>query len=286
MVSHQRGSILCPNCGKLISADESRCPYCGVTRPGSWWKSNLWTRGFRSTDQVIRAIIYANVAMYVVSLLLYPRASSLTFNPLALLSPGNRSLVFLGATGTIPIDRLHRWWTLVSANYLHGGIFHILFNMFAFRQLGALVFQEYGADRMVILYTLGGVIGFLVSYLAGVTLTIGASGAVCGLIGATLYYGKSRGGAYGQAIYRQIGGWAVGIFLFGILMPGINNWAHGGGILAGVVLGFLLGYQERRRESLFHKILAGICVVLTLTILGWAVASSIYYRVTGESLFL
>ena len=101
------------------------------------------------------------------------------------------------------------------------------------------------------------------------------------MIGATLYYGKSRGGTYGQAIYKQIGGWAVAIFLFGLLVPGINNWGHGGGMCAGVGLAFLLGYREKRRESLFHKILAGGCVLLTIVILVWAVASSIYYRILG-----
>jgi len=281
MMKKQRRSILCPSCRKLISADESRCPYCGTASPASWWKNNVLTRGFHDTDQLIRAIIYVNIGMYVISLLLNPRATSFTFNPFSLLSPDNRSLLLLGATGTIPIDRLHRWWTLVSANYLHGGILHIVFNMVAFRQLAPLVLQEYGLYRMFVLYTLGGVIGFGVSYLAGVPLTIGASAAVCSLIGAILYYGKSRGGAYGQAIYRQIGGWAVGLFVFGLLMPGINNWGHGGGIGAGVVLGLLLGYQERRRETLLHRIVAGGCVVLTVLILGWAVASSIFYRVLG-----
>ena len=62
--------------------------------------------------------------------------------------------------------------------------------------------------------TFSGVFGFFVSYLAGVTFTIGASAAVCGLIGAALYFGKSRGGIYGQTIYRQIGGWAIGIFSY------------------------------------------------------------------------
>ncbi|MBW2055906.1 MAG: rhomboid family intramembrane serine protease [Deltaproteobacteria bacterium] len=281
MATRKGGSILCPNCGRLIGSDELRCPHCGLSSPGSWWKNNIWTRGFRNADQVVRAIIYTNVAIYAISVLLYPRAWSLSFNPFSFLSPTGRSLLLLGATGTIPIDRLHRWWTLLSANYIHGGLLHILFNMFALRQLGGLVAQEYGIYRMVVIYTLGGVIGFLVSYLAGVRLTIGASAAVCSLIGAVLYYGKSRGGSYGQTIFRQIGGWAVGIFLFGILMPGIDNWAHGGGILAGVFLGFSLGYHERSRESFSHKILAGICIVLTLAILGWAVLSSIYYRIAG-----
>jgi len=281
MASHQRRSILCPNCRKLISADESRCPYCGIASPGSWWKNNVWTRVFLGTDQLIRTIIYANLGMYAISLLLNPLSSGFSLNPFYSLSPANKSLLLLGATGTIPIDQLHRWWTLVSANYLHGGILHILFNMLAFRQIARLVLQEYGAYRMLILYTLSGVTGFLVSYLAGVRFTIGASAAVCGLIGATLYYGKSRGGVYGQAIFRQIGGWALGLFLFGLLVPAVNNWGHGGGIFAGVILGFLLGYQERVRESLFHKILAGVCVGLTLLILGWAVVSGIYYGVLG-----
>ena len=281
MKSHQRRSILCPNCRKLISTDESRCPYCGIARPGSWWKNSVWTRVFLGTDQLIRTIIYANLGMYVISLLLNPWSTGFSLSPFSFLSPANKSLLLLGATGTIPIDHLHRWWTLVSANYLHGGVLHILFNMVAFRQIAHLVLQEYGTYRMLILYTFSGITGFLVSYLAGVSFTIGASAAVCGLIGATLYYGRSRGGVYGQAIFRQIGGWALGLFLFGLLVPGVNNWGHGGGICAGVILGFLLGYQERARESLFHKILAGACVALTLLILAWAVVSSIYYRSLG-----
>jgi len=278
MTRNQRRSILCPNCRKLISGDEARCPHCGIARPGSWWKNNAWTRFFLSADQLVKAIVFLNLGMYVISLLFYPWSSGFSLNPLSLFSPSNKSLLVLGATGTIPIDRFHRWWSLVTANYLHGGILHILFNMIALRQIAPLVIREYGAHRMVILYTLSGVIGFWISYLAGVAFTIGASAAVCGLIGASLYYGKSRGGIYGQAIYKQIGAWALGLFFFGLLVPGVNNWGHGGGIVAGVILGFLLGYEDRRRERLFHRILAGFCVGLTLLTLCWAVAFTTYYR--------
>jgi rhomboid protease GluP len=281
MTTRQRQSILCPNCRKLISGDESRCPYCGIARPGSWWKNNAWTRFFVSADQIVKAIVFLNLGMYVISLLFYPWSSGFSLNPLSLFSPSNRSLLILGATGTIPIDRFHRWWSLLTANYLHGGILHILFNMIALRQIAPLVIREYGVHRTVILYTLSGVIGFWVSYLGGVAFTIGASAAVCGLIGASLYYGKSRGGIYGQAIYKQIGAWALGLFIFGLLVPGVNNWGHGGGIVAGAILGFLLGYQERRKETFIHRILAGFCISLTLMILGWAIASSIYYRFTA-----
>lgn len=295
MRKHQRNSILCPNCRRLISLDEQRCPYCGEARPGSILKNNIWTRGLKGPEQLIKSVIYLNVGMYIISLLFNPSASSLTMNPLTFLSPGSESLFILGATGTVPIDNfqyilrsigatpialdyLPRWWTLVSANYLHGGILHIFFNMVAFRQLAPLVIQEFGAYRTVIIYTVGGLIGFWISYLAGITLTIGASAAVCALIGASLYYGKSRGGDYGRSIYKQIGGWALGLFVFGLLVPGINNWGHGGGIAAGALLGFLLGYHDRSPERLIHKTLAGICAGLTVCILAWALFTGFYYR--------
>ena len=281
MQGDRRQSLLCQNCNKLISADERICPHCGISRPGARWKNIPITRGLLRSDQLIKTIIYANVGMYLISLLMNPTRMGFSANPFMFLSPSNGALLLLGSTGTIPIDQGHRWWTLVSANYLHAGILHIFFNMFALWQLGPLVLREYGANRLIGLYTLGGIFGFLVSYFAGVRFTLGASAAVCSLIGASLYYGKSRGGAYGQAIYKQIGGWVVGLFLFGFLVPGINNWGHGGGIVGGIILGYLLGYHERTRENLFHKILAVVCICLTILVLVWAILSSVYYRFLG-----
>ncbi len=153
--------------------------------------------------------------------------------------------------------------------------------MVALYQIGPLVLREYGVNRFIILYTLGGVSGFFVSYLARTPLTLGASAAVCSLIGASIYYGKSRGGSYGHAVYRQIGGWAVAILIFGLVVRGVDNWGHGGGIGAGIALGFLLGYQERKRENLLHKTLAAISVVATAAVLLWAILSSFYYRFLG-----
>lgn len=281
MQLNRRQSILCPHCSKLISVAERRCPHCGISRPGARWKNIPITRGLLQSDQLIKTIIYANVGMYLISLLMNPTRMGLSANPFMFLSPSNGALLLLGSTGTIPIDQGHRWWTLVSANYLHGGILHIVFNMIALYQIGPLVLREYGANRLIGLYTLGGIFGFLVSYFAGVRFTLGASAAVCSLIGASLYYGKSRGGAYGQAIYKQISGWVLVLFIFGFLVPGINNWGHGGGVVGGIILGYFLGYHERTRENVFHKSLAGVCVVLTVAVLAWAILSSVYYRFLG-----
>lgn len=273
-----KNSLLCPNCRRLISRDEPACPHCGLSRPGSPWKALLSSARVSGPDQMLHILIGVNIAMYLLSLALNPGATRLAMNPLHFLSPDSQGLLLLGASGTLPIDGLGRWWSLISASYLHGGLLHILFNMMALRQLIPLVVSEYGTPRLVVIYTLGGVAGFLLSYLAGVRFTIGASAAVCALIGTILYYGKSRGGAYGRELFSQVGGWALGIFLFGLLVPGINNWAHGGGMLAGAALGHLLGYQEKQRESFSHRLLAVACALATVMVLLWAVGTSVFFR--------
>jgi rhomboid protease GluP len=271
-------AILCPNCRKLVSSDETRCPYCGQPGPGARWRNNPMTRGFQNPDQLVLALIWANGIMFLISIMMNPGQVGNSWNPLRMLSPDDKILLLLGATGTIPIDRYHRWWSLLSANYLHGGLLHIVFNMMAVRQLAPFVIREFGPYRMFIIYTLGGGIGYLISYLAKIPLTIGASAALCALIGAALFYGKSRGGAYGQAVYRQVSGWVMSLFVFGLIIPGINNWGHGGGILGGIGVAFLLGYNEKMKESLRHKYLAIALLVMTVGTLLWAVVSGVYYR--------
>lgn len=281
MARQQRTSQLCPNCGILVSSQAPQCPRCGIAHPGTWWKRAVLASGLRTANQCITALLVLNIGMYILSLLLNPAGSDFTMHPFRALSPAQPSLFLLGATGTIPIDRYHRWWTLIAANYLHGSILHILFNMIALRQIIPLIVQVYGVSRMITLYTLTGVIGFIISYLAGIPLTIGASAALCGLIGAALYYGKDRGGTFGQIIFRQIGGWALSIFLFGFLIPGINNWAHGGGMVAGALLGALFGYEEKRPQQLADRLLANALILVTLLVLAWGILSGLTYSLTA-----
>ncbi len=271
-------SMLCPNCRKLISSDEPLCPYCGIANPGSSWKRYMSWGALSGPGDIISVLLYFNIAFYIISILLNPRGIGLTANPFTFLSPSDQSLFLLGATGTYPILFFHRWWTLVSASFLHGSILHIFFNMAALRQLGPFVVREYGSSRFIIIYVLSGIAGFAVSTLAGVPFTIGASASLCGLIGAILYYGKSRGGFYGQAVYKQATGWVIGLVIFGLLFPGINNWAHGGGIAAGALIGFLSGYEERKEENIRHKTLATACTVMTALVLVWALLQAFYHR--------
>jgi rhomboid protease GluP len=274
----QRQSILCPNCNLLISLSEPRCPHCGLRSPGAAWRRVAVFRLLADPGVLTKTIIGANVALYAVALLLDPGSGGLAFNPLLLLSPSDQSLFYLGASGRIPIDRFGRWWSVVSAGYLHAGLLHIFFNMAALRQLASVTAREFGASRMFVIYTAGSIAGFIVSYVAGVKLTVGASAGVCGLVGAVLYYGRSRGGTYGSALFRQVGMWVVLMFVFGFLVPMINNWAHAGGIAVGALAAFLLGYNERRREGSLPKTLAAACLVVTVLVLVYATGTGAYYR--------
>jgi len=276
-MNKKNNSQLCPNCRKLISCSAAICPFCGLKHPASKWKNIILTAGISDSNQLVTTLITINVVMFILSILIDPKLGSLNFSPLSFLSPSSQSILVLGSTGSIPLFHYERWWSLLAANYLHGGLMHIVFNMLAIRQIVPLVIHEFGINRMIVIYTLGGIVGFLISCLAGVSLTLGASAALCSLIGALLYYGKSRGGVYGQAIFSQIGGWALGIGLFGLLVPGINNWGHGGGMLAGLLLAFLLGYKEKKRENFNHKVAAMFCITATCLVLVWSVTNGLLF---------
>jgi rhomboid protease GluP len=279
MPYQERSSLLCPRCRKLISADEPACPYCGLERPGSRKIANMVNRLRLGRFDAVRILISLNVALYIISLLFGSPTRDSLMNPLSILSPSNEGLFLLGGTGTMPLAGGGRWWTLISASFLHGGILHIFFNMAALSQVGPFVLNEFGVSRFAIIYVVSGAAGFFLSFFAGIPFTIGASASICGLIGAVLYYGKSRGGFYGGMIYRQTMGWVIGLVLFGFLVPAINNWAHGGGLAAGVVLALILGYQEQREETTVHRMLGAACIFLTAAILVWAVthALAVYF---------
>lgn len=282
-MSSERKSILCPNCRKLISSDEPSCPYCGLNRPGLYNTAGFIRNLFFTFDPV-KTIISVNVVFYIFSLLLNPGGIlANSGSAFEFLSPSNRSLLLLGASGTIPFFQFHHYWSLLSASFLHGSILHILFNMMALAQLGPFVLHEFGLYRFLNIYILTGIAGYIVSLLFGVPFTIGASASLCGLIGAIIYYGKSRGGYYGQAIYKQALGWVAGLVLFGILISGINNWAHAGGLISGLLLAFIMGYNDHKLETAWHKLLATACVLITTGVLLWSAIYSLLYLLSPST---
>ena len=273
----ERNSILCPNCRKLISLDEAVCPYCGLVRPGLHATAGKIRNVFLMYGPV-QTILYVNIAFFVLSLLFDARGIFMSGSPFSFLSPSDQSLLLLGATGSFPVFLLHRFWTVLTASFLHGGILHIVFNMMALYQLGPFVMREFGIHRFVNIYVMSGIVGFVISVMAGVRFTIGASASICGLIGAIIFYGKSRGGFYGEMIYKQALGWVVGLIIFGFLFSGINNWAHGGGLITGLLFAYLMGYNDQKMETAWSKILAYILILITAGALLWAAGTAAYLK--------
>lgn len=227
---------------------------------------------------VLKAMIFTNIFMFSVSLLLSWDKINVTMNPLFAFSPSFEALNYLGASGTYPIGKYKAWCSLITANWLHGSLLHILFNMMALRTVVPLVIKEFGPSRMFYIYTLTGIAGFFLSYLGQVQVTIGASAGLCGLIGTLLYFGKSRGGQWGALVYKQTSGWVLSLVLMGFLIPNINNWSHGGGFITGIILGWIFGYNERRKESFFDKTFGLLIVGITAILLLQPVISAVILK--------
>lgn len=219
---------------------------------------NSWTSftGVFTPTRVLNTIIYTNVVLFIISLVFSGRSIHTGFNPFNALSPAMDILIFLGASGRLPIDAFQAWSSLITANWLHGSLLHIVFNMLAIKTVAPLVMAEYGMFRMFTIYTLSGAAGFLLSVMGNVPVTIGASSGLCGLIGALLYFGRSRGGPWGQRVYQQTSGWIISLALIGFLLPNINNWGHAGGLVGGIALGWVLGYTDKRVEGSGDRVLA------------------------------
>jgi rhomboid protease GluP len=193
-----------------------------------------------------------------------------------ILAPGGGALDLLGMTGAYALAQ-GRWWTLLTAVYLHGGLLHLLFNLIWIHQLAPAVEETFGGARLVLLFTAGGVAGYALSGVAGVGFSVGASGAVFGLLGAMVCYGRTRGGWFGMAVFRQYGQWALLLLVLGFLMPGVNNLAHLGGFAGGYVAALALGHGERAAERGIHAVLAGAALALT----GVAFALALWTGLTG-----
>lgn len=262
MFRQRSGSSLCYACGKLNRVDASACFYCGRRNPGLWGFGPAIGRLIGGLDFAALVTVVA-ITAYVASLALDPRAALAPRGVFDLFAPGGRALIALGMAGAVPWQAGY-WWTVLTAIYLHGSLLHILFNLLWIRQLLPDVEDVYGQARTIVIFTLSGAAGFLLSNAAGNPFTLGASGAVFGVLGAMVWYGRRRGGLFGAAVLRQYGSWALILFVVGLL-PGmrVDNWGHAGGFLGGVLVALLLGAGDQHPERGVHRVSAAACLVLT-----------------------
>lgn len=280
MFRQKTGSVVCASCGSLVGVNDERCYNCGRRNPGLWGFGPVLRR-FGNDLGFLTLVVYGCSTLYAATLLvsLWRGESLMSGSIFSILGPGTGTLFLFGASGAVPVFVYDRWWTVLSAGWLHGGALHILFNMMFVRQLGPAVADMYGAARMIIIYTIAGAAGFLLSSFAGMFLpalpflngaqfTIGASAPIFGLLGALVYYGR-RGGS--TLVRSEALGYAMTMFVFGLFVPGVDNYAHGGGFIGGYLAGMWL--DPLKRERMDHFVGAAICLGLTALSILWSILS-------------
>lgn len=277
------GSVVCPSCGSLVGVRDDKCYTCGRSNPGLW--------GFGPALRQIGAdfgfaplVVGTCVTLWVVTLLMSGSAIRVG-NIMSALSPSTEILFLFGASGAIPVFSFGRWWTVLSAGWLHAGLLHIAMNMYWVWQMGPVMADMLGPARTVIIYTVGGITGFVLSSFAGAYLpaipflhgagfTVGASAPVFGLIGALYHYGRTSSSIAKQQAQYII----VQAVLFGVIMgnSGIDNYAHLGGFAGGYFTSAFLNPLTRERGD--HVIIAVGCLAASAL-------SIVVSVVTGLSLF-
>jgi rhomboid protease GluP len=274
------GSVVCPSCGSLVGVRDDKCYICGRTNPGLWGFAPV-LRQIGVQFAFAPTVIGASATLYVITLLMSGDAIRMS-GLMSMLAPSTRVLILFGASGAIPVFTLDRWWTVLSAGWLHGSLLHIFLNMYWVHQMGPAMVDILGPARTVIIYTAGGVGGFALSsfagaflpaipFLHGAGLTVGASAPVFGLIGALYHYGRTSSGIAKQMAQSII----IQAVLFGVLMAGsgIDNFAHLGGFAGGYLTSAFLNPMTRERGD--HMVVAVLCLLATVLAIVASVVSGL-----------
>jgi rhomboid protease GluP len=160
------------------------------------------------------------------------------------------------------------WWTVFTAIYLHGGLLHIFFNVLWIRQLGPQVEEAFGPARYFTIFSVAGALGFALSNATLGHATVGASGAVFGLLAAMIVYGRKIGGHLGSLMSRDLWQWAIVLFVLGFFGgTGVNNVAHLGGFAGGWLTASAMGHQRSRREH--RSVVLVALAILAVTVYGF-----------------
>jgi membrane associated rhomboid family serine protease len=240
--------VSCSNCNRPICPDcmtptsvGMRCPECA--------KQKTKVRTVRTMATEPR-VTYALIAINVIVFLAITRGSRLYAD-----------LALLGHFGSVPgLGVEHgEYWRLVTSGFLHASVLHLFFNMFLLYMLGQELERQIGSSRFAALYgasLLAGSCGALI--VKPEALTVGASGAVFGLMGAMVIEQRARGfDPFSGGLFGGIGGLIVLNLVLSFAVSGISIGGHIGGLVGGTVSAWLM--QEAARRKLSTAAQLGAC---------------------------
>lgn len=256
----ERSAICCPHCGAIESMQSKACHRCGkllhgkaphgkplISEPVSKGESRrrleTWVANPEFPVMVLRTLIGMHFA--VVGALALAHGGRL----MEVVAPGQAfqdALLQLGALSGTRVIENGEWYRLFTALFAHFGIIHLLFNSMALNAIGPETSRNLGPGRFMVVYLVAGVAGNAVSlwWHGAALFQVGASGAICGLMGSLYMIAVLRGGAYDAVVRRTVVRWIVMTVIFGFLVTGVDNAAHLAGMAAGALLTRLVGIRR------------------------------------------
>jgi membrane associated rhomboid family serine protease len=249
--------VSCSNCGRPICPDcmtstpvGMRCPECARDRTA--------VKRLRDTATVPR-VTYALIAINVLVFLTEQGQFSFTSSEV------HGKVIAEGILYREAISAAHQYWRLVSAGFLHENLLHIGFNMYLLYLLGLMLEPAIGSARFAAIYFTALLAGSFGALLATAAPTLGASGAIFGLMGGAAVELRARGFSVMQS---GIGGLIIINLIFSFAVPGISVGAHIGGLIGGAIAALAIRAADARRVPAL-----GFVACLVLSVL--AVAASI-----------
>ncbi|MDX6607947.1 MAG: hypothetical protein QOD14_2487 [Solirubrobacterales bacterium] len=249
------GRPICPECMTSTSVG-MRCPECATQTT----KVRVGQGAFAADSSKMPAtfaLIGLNVIVFLVELLGGGAGS---------LNGGGQVVVDAGLRG--PDIANGDWWRVITGGFLHAGILHLLLNMYVLYIAGSILEPGIGTPRFVGIYFVSLVAGSLGALIVDPnTLTVGASGAIFGLMAAVIVVARGRGV---EQIAQQFGLFVVLNLVLTFSISGISVGGHIGGLVGGAVAALLVMFVERRMSGRpgFTLELAGIVVMIAATFAG------------------
>jgi len=258
---------MCRSCRALVPRGSKACPECGATlsdvaAPGV---GRMFTNLFPGITAATSLIMLVNGFWFVMMVMAQIKAGGglAGFDLELLIRFGaGRSRPVIMPSGEITGGE---WWRLITPIFLHAGLLHFIFNSFLLIQLGPIVESIYGTQRYWAIYLSCGIGGSMASQLPRSVTTVGASGAILGLIGLLLVHGWRSGSVLGQSM-KQL---TIRLMLYTLIMSfmfRIDHFNHIGGFVTGALLALVVPHGESRgrgEQNLWQLLaMAGVALVL------------------------
>ncbi len=199
--------------------------------------NKVFTKIFEPKKAIVTPIIIALCVLMFIATYIWGRGSE-----------DSITLLLFGANYR-PLVQIGQVWRLATSMFLHAGIVHLLVNMYSLYIIGKQLEGFLGRFKFLIVYLGSGILGSLLSVVVHSSISVGASGAIFGLLGSLLYFGYHYRLYLGTVLKTQIIPVILINLLIGFMIPGIDNFAHIGGLVGGYLLTMALGVPGKSKKS-------------------------------------